>query len=106
MNSLPPKRKLYGSTNFYLRPVFRTGDEYFFLLRPSRDKGFLFELEGEFGQGVKSFSCERQDIEKGEYRNTRYCYLPGDLVGCSPNVKKQILSWATHGSLSPDTKTP
>lgn len=100
-NQPPAKKLLYGDDNFYLRPIYRGEvkgkEEYFFVLRPSQTQGYLFEIEGEFGIG--STTNVRKDIEKGEYKNTKYYYYKFDIDKMSEVQKKAITEWAIDGVL-------
>lgn len=100
-NHAPAKKVLYGDSNFYLRPIYRGiekgKEEFFFVLRPSQEPGYLFEVEGEFGIG--STTGVKKDIAKGEYDNTKYYYYKFEVEKMSSEQKKIILNWAIDGAL-------
>jgi len=97
--SVPPKRKLYGDKDFFLFPIHQEGDEYFFILRPSQDKEYLFELEGEWNCGEDCFNNEKRRVMSRHYKNTKFFYLESDLEDMTFKQKKRILNWAIDGEL-------
>jgi hypothetical protein len=104
MDSVPPKKLLYGNSDFYLRPIYqghnkKGQDTFFFSLRPSQTEGYLFELEGEFGIGEHSIATERKEIKEGYYKNTKYVYYQEDVKYMSEEQKDAILEWAADGEL-------
>ncbi len=104
MDSVPPKKLLYGNSDFYLRPIYQGHnkhgqDTFFFSLRPSQTEGYMFELEGEFGVGEHSIATERKEIKEGYYKNTKYVYYKEDIRFMSEEQKNAIFEWAVDGEL-------
>lgn len=104
LNNVPKKKKIYGDNDFHLRPIFMHTDEkgenhYCFYLRPSTEKEFDYDLEGEFGVGEKSFKDSKKESIAGEYKNTSYFYLEEDLDNMNKTQKKRILNWAKDGEI-------
>lgn len=92
----PKKRRLYGDEEFYLRPKGGKG-EHHFALRPSQNKNYLLEIEGEFGIGNMDF--ESKEVHSGYYSDTKYVYYSCDVEDMTEEQKKIIFKWAIDGKL-------
>jgi hypothetical protein len=99
MNTVPIKKKIYGDEHFFIFPIYkgknRKGEnEYFIILRPSKNEDYLFELEGEWNCGEKQLKNERKIARSREYKNTKFVYLESDLEDMTFMQRKRILRWA------------
>ena len=92
--AIPKHLKLYGDKVFHLRPIHGFGDEYYFCLRPSREDGYLFDLEGEFSMGESSFRVIKKELLDGDYKNVKYIYYEEDVEDMSPEQRAMIMKWA------------
>jgi hypothetical protein len=99
LNRLPQKRKLYGDNEFYLRPIFMSNNEYYFAIRPSQDKDYVFEIEGEFGTGERSLKETKKECKRGDYKNTKYVFYKFEYESMTDKQKKLISKWTNNLSI-------
>lgn len=99
--SLPKKKKIYGNSSFYIRPITNVNingvNKCIVALRPSSDPEFEFEIEGEFGMGEYGFDLEKQEEIDGNYDDVSYVYYKSDLEELKDDKKiNQIKKWAEN----------